>query len=114
MFGLVPLEAFAGYSYASEDDDETEEMQNKSLSEQRTQAMKAASSASRSSPGKPKQTCYQISKEVSKYILARANGECEACKQQAPFMIKKRLPYLEPHYIRRLSDGGLTVRCIWE
>ena len=40
------------------------------------------------------------------YVLARAGGVCEGCKKPAPFIAKSGQPYLEPHHIRRLSDGG--------
>jgi 5-methylcytosine-specific restriction protein A len=38
--------------------------------------------------------------------LERASGVCEACKLPAPFLTVDGKPYLEPHHIRRLSDGG--------
>ena len=37
----------------------------------------------------------------------RAEGECESCEKPAPFMKKDGTPYLEPHHVNRLSDGGL-------
>jgi 5-methylcytosine-specific restriction enzyme A len=39
-------------------------------------------------------------------VLRRANGVCEACKAKAPFLKPDGYPYLEPHHIRRRSDGG--------
>ena len=33
-------------------------------------------------------------------------GRCEACERPAPFTTTTGEPYLEPHHIRRLSDGG--------
>lgn len=51
---------------------------------------------------------YQRSVKVKQYVLARANGLCELCGHPAPFLRKKdNSPYLEPHHINRLSDGGL-------
>ncbi|WP_084794934.1 HNH endonuclease signature motif containing protein [Bradyrhizobium sp.] len=49
---------------------------------------------------------YQRSQDVRNYVLARAGGSCEGCKAPAPFTRKDGSPYLEPHHIRRLSDGG--------
>lgn len=49
---------------------------------------------------------YQRSEAVRQYVLARADGVCEGCNQPAPFMNKKGKPYLDPHHIRRLTDGG--------
>ncbi|NIM97667.1 MAG: HNH endonuclease, partial [candidate division Zixibacteria bacterium] len=40
------------------------------------------------------------------YALKRANGVCELCGKQAPFIDKDGRPYLEAHHLRRLSDGG--------
>ena len=49
---------------------------------------------------------YQRSESVRVYVLRRANGICECCSSEAPFKTKKGRPYLEPHHIRRISDGG--------
>ena len=38
------------------------------------------------------------------YVLARATGNCEGCSE--PFLRSDGTPNLEPHHIRRLSDGG--------
>jgi 5-methylcytosine-specific restriction protein A len=43
---------------------------------------------------------------VRNYVLLRAEGSCEGCSAVAPFHRKDGTPYLEPHHIRRLSDGG--------
>jgi hypothetical protein len=40
------------------------------------------------------------------YVLKRADGKCEACKSAAPFLTPRGQPYLEPHHIDRLADGG--------
>ncbi|WP_372439075.1 HNH endonuclease, partial [Pandoraea sputorum] len=34
-------------------------------------------------------------------------GRCESCEKPAPFTKKDGSPYLEPHHVNRLSDGGL-------
>jgi 5-methylcytosine-specific restriction protein A len=52
---------------------------------------------------------YQRSRDVRNYVLARAAGKCEGCNTPAPFMRKDKTPYLEPHHIRRVSDGGPTI-----
>jgi 5-methylcytosine-specific restriction protein A len=49
---------------------------------------------------------YQRSRDVRNYVLARAAGHCEGCKSPAPFLRKDGTVYLEPHHIRRVSDGG--------
>jgi 5-methylcytosine-specific restriction protein A len=49
---------------------------------------------------------YQRSRDVRNYVLARANGKCEGCNAPAPFLRTDGTPYLEPHHLRRVSDGG--------
>jgi len=39
-------------------------------------------------------------------VVVRATGSCEGCGAPAPFLRPNGTPYLEPHHIRRLSDGG--------
>ena len=48
----------------------------------------------------------QRSEAVRVYVLRRANGTCEACKEDAPFRTRGGRPYLEPHHIHRIADGG--------
>jgi len=43
---------------------------------------------------------------VRVYVLRRSAGICEACGRPAPFFTKAQRPYLEPHHILRLCDGG--------
>lgn len=50
---------------------------------------------------------YARSNKVKLYVLMRANGLCESCEKPAPFSKKNGTPYLEPHHINRLSDGGM-------
>ncbi len=49
---------------------------------------------------------YARSHDVKTYVVARAAGRCEGCNQVAPFERPDGSPYLEPHHIRRVSDGG--------
>jgi 5-methylcytosine-specific restriction protein A len=53
-----------------------------------------------------KRTNYERSEDLKVYVRRRANGVCEGCKTSAPFDARDGRPYLEPHHIRRLSDGG--------
>ena len=46
------------------------------------------------------------SEAIRAYVLERAAGRCEGCHNAAPFRTSSGQPYLEPHHIRRLSDGG--------
>ena len=49
---------------------------------------------------------YNRSAEVVKETRKRANGICQYCGQQAPFIDKKGEPYLEVHHVIWLSRGG--------
>jgi len=66
----------------------------------------AAAGASPQSPSPGTRNVYQRSRDVRVYVLARANGKCEGCEAPAPFVRADGTPYLEPHHLRRLSDGG--------
>jgi 5-methylcytosine-specific restriction protein A len=46
------------------------------------------------------------SEAVRIYVRKRASGKCEGCGEAAPFLTPAKQPYLEPHHIRRLADGG--------
>ncbi|GAW94380.1 NUDIX domain-containing protein [Calderihabitans maritimus] len=49
---------------------------------------------------------YFRSNIIASYVRNRAYGFCEACGKFAPFNTTNGQPYLEPHHIRRRSDGG--------
>jgi 5-methylcytosine-specific restriction protein A len=46
------------------------------------------------------------SQAVRVYVLRRAKGVCERCGKPAPFVTVDGRPYLEPHHIKRIADGG--------
>jgi len=52
------------------------------------------------------QKAFDRSKLIVTYALSRANGICEGCEQQAPFLRKNGEPYLEVHHIAEVSNGG--------
>jgi 5-methylcytosine-specific restriction protein A len=66
----------------------------------------AAADEPQHQPLHTKRNVYQRSQDVRVYVLARANGKCEGCNSPAPFKRPDGSPYLEPHHLRRLSDGG--------
>ena len=77
-----------------------------SLEEARAAAYAASSTTGHALGRSGVRTLYLRSKAVKDYVLARANGFCEACKNPAPFFKKDKTPYLEPHHTTRVSDGG--------
>lgn len=77
-----------------------------SLDELRKKAMAAAGPARQGTKQGSAKTYRLRSQAIRQYVLARANGVCESCDGAAPFLTKAGQPYLEPHHIRRLTDGG--------
>lgn len=72
------------------------------------QAAVAACTPEATEPGQSApRKIYQRSRKVTHYVLMRAEGICECCLKPAPFLKKDGKPYLEPHHVNRLSDGGL-------
>jgi 5-methylcytosine-specific restriction protein A len=59
-----------------------------------------------STPAQRKINVHKRARAVRIYVLRRARGLCEGCEHEAPFSTAKGRPYLEPHHIRRVSDGG--------
>jgi 5-methylcytosine-specific restriction endonuclease McrA len=49
---------------------------------------------------------YKRSSAVREYALVRADGKCEVCDKDAPFIKESGDPYLEVHHVNELSDGG--------
>ncbi len=76
------------------------------LDELRRRAMTAAGPARESKRDTSRQTYRLRSEAIRQYVLARANAVCESCDRPAPFRTASGTPYLEPHHIRRLTDGG--------
>lgn len=54
-------------------------------------------------------TRYERSQVVKAYVLARANGVCETCREPAPFEKPNGEPYLEAHHVFRMSDEGMDT-----
>jgi 5-methylcytosine-specific restriction protein A len=75
------------------------------LEELRQFALASAGEPSQA-PSQGKRNVYQRSGDVRNYVLARAKGNCEGCGAAAPFFRPDGSPYLEPHHLRRLGDGG--------
>ncbi|MGX5011260.1 HNH endonuclease [Enterobacter asburiae] len=49
---------------------------------------------------------YKRSPYVVAEVLLRANGKCQSCKRDAPFLKEDGTPFLEVHHIEWLSKGG--------
>lgn len=104
VFRLVPVGIPAENNEAEREDEAD-------LSESLSVARLAAFAACKPGTDEPDLSAprkvYQRSRKVAHYVLMRAQGACESCEKPAPFMKKDGTPYLEPHHVNRLSDGGL-------
>ena len=80
-----------------------------SLSEMRAAAVNASKANNdKSLPPAPPKIQQERSDAVKDYVLARANGICESCEEQATFFrLDGETLYLEAHHVNRLSDGGV-------
>jgi 5-methylcytosine-specific restriction enzyme A len=104
LFELVPLESFEAPDTEQAAPAEQSDFDVASLAELRRKAL--ADSAQCRTPVERRAQYRLRSRAVRLYVLRRANGNCEGCGAAAPFTTKEGLPYLEPHHIRRLTDGG--------
>ncbi|HEY4739247.1 MAG TPA: HNH endonuclease signature motif containing protein [Candidatus Acidoferrales bacterium] len=108
LFELVPLHAFQTTAEAPAPESSTaeteEEWSRASLDELRRKVV--ANSAEFRTPVERRALYRMRSRAVRLYVLRRANGVCEGFRNPAPFVTSASIPYLEPHHIRRLTDGG--------
>lgn len=51
-------------------------------------------------------TQFQRDPAVKAWVLQHADGRCECCSAEAPFVRADGMPYLEVHHVRQLVDGG--------
>jgi 5-methylcytosine-specific restriction enzyme A len=82
---------------------EIKQLKRKSLSELRKAAVQSV--GKEQSPKVRTQVARYRSEALKQYAVKRANGKCEGCEAEAPFLTKKG-PFLECHHVHRLSDGG--------
>ncbi|MFJ2467534.1 HNH endonuclease [Pseudomonas sp. NPDC087615] len=106
VFRLVPV-GISGGTIEVGDEDEDKADLPESLAAARLVALAACKLASDGVGQSAPRKIYQRSRKVSFYVLMRAQGICESCEMPAPFLKKDGNPYLEPHHVNRLSDGGL-------
>ncbi|VVQ04151.1 hypothetical protein PS941_02891 [Pseudomonas fluorescens] len=106
VFRLVPV-GISGGTIEVGDEYEDKADLPESLAAARLVALAACKLASDGFGQSAPRKIYQRSRKVSFYVLMRAQGICESCEMPAPFLKKDGTPYLEPHHVNRLSDGGL-------
>jgi 5-methylcytosine-specific restriction protein A len=59
-----------------------------------------------SDPGESRRKTYARSRALRTYVRTRANGVCEGCGMDAPFVAADGNAYLEAHHTQRRSDFG--------
>ena len=77
------------------------------LAQARARALEALRPTEQGGTTQAHRMLYRRSQAVREYVFMRANGNCESCKEPAPFKRSDGTPYLEPHHTTRVSDGGL-------
>lgn len=87
-------------SYGSKD---PKILKKKSIRELRQAALE--STPKNASPKEKRELAYYRSQALKLYVIARSNGSCEGCGENAPFKTKSG-PFLECHHVHRLADGG--------
>jgi 5-methylcytosine-specific restriction enzyme A len=104
VFHLVSAEG--DQPYEKLDESTASSVGQVSLEQLRERAFESASDAGENDPRESRRLYRKRSAAVREYVLARAGGTCESCGNPAPFERPDGTPYLEPHHIRKLSDGG--------
>lgn len=102
IFHLLPIDALARPS----DTDPQLDEDIRSLPTDQLRQKAIAQASEPRTPRESKKTIHYRSAAVREYVLRRAGPSCEGCGKDAPFLTPEGRPYLEPHHIRRVSDGG--------
>ncbi len=102
VFQLVPHEQLV--EDEKEGHDEVEGVEGYDLAALRAAALEQANEGL--PPAESRRKVWRRSRAVRQYVLGRANGRCEGCGAEAPFLRPDGRPYLEPHHTRRISDSG--------
>jgi 5-methylcytosine-specific restriction protein A len=106
VFHLVPVVNLLAQE-AAPPDERSAATANLTIEALRVRAYEAAVALETKGTSNTIRKVHARSQAVKDYVLRRAGGVCESCVQPAPFTTKAGHPYLEPHHINRLSDGGL-------
>lgn len=107
VFHLVPVGRELDEDAQEQDEPVPDTPPPRDLAEARRRALAAFVATEGEGGRQATRTLYQRSKAVKDYVLLRAAGECESCREPAPFERRDGTPYLEPHHTTRVSDGGL-------
>jgi 5-methylcytosine-specific restriction enzyme A len=107
VFHLVPVDQPPVEMSSERAEDTAPPSSPASLAEARKRALAAFAAEVGQGGRDARRTLYRRSDAVKDYVLLRAEGLCESCREPAPFKRRDGTPYLEPHHTTRVSDGGL-------
>ena len=95
VFNLVPASDLSDYAEPASREKGDEPADLKVL---RQRALEAVPTPEQAHVTVAKRNVYERSHDIRAYVLARANGHCEACSRPAPFLtIGRTLPRTSPH-----------------
>lgn len=84
-------------------EEEVSKQRNLDLSTLMNEAKKRGGASKKS---KVQTTVYSRDPMVAAAVKNRANGVCDLCGKEAPFLTMQGFPFLEEHHVVRLADGG--------
>lgn len=101
-FKLAPAEGIE----AAIDEDDVPNLSDEELF-QRAKESKTTTRSGSGSTTSDASTSYTRSDLVRDFALRMADGVCQACKADAPFLDTNGEKFLEVHHLYRVSDGGV-------
>ncbi|MFC6719996.1 HNH endonuclease [Halovenus amylolytica] len=84
----------------------TRDLDEISTEELREKAEDSVTGGSKTTTESTSRTTYPRSEVVKQYALRVADGVCQGCGDDAPFLDEDGDPFLEVHHLHRRSDGG--------
>lgn len=100
-FGEIPVD-----ESLLEDHEEKKRQQARKMSTAELKRKAIDSQSKKVSVRSVKSTSYIRNPYVSEYAKRIADGKCQLCGDDAPFIDSEGKPYLETHHIEWLSKGG--------
>lgn len=84
----------------------TEKLDTPSIEKQATQPLTEPLGIQEPKANYSNVTNYSRDQSVRAWVLEQADGRCECCVVEAPFITTDGEPFLEVHHLRHLADGG--------
>ena len=100
MFPVKPIAEFEGNLEKDLTEKEIIRLSNRQL------ARRSAISKVDKTPKTTETTVYYRDPYLKEIVKRIAEGKCQYCGNDAPFIDKNGVPYLEEHHVKRLADGG--------